>query len=137
MTFDETVKKLPIDVWNRGMTLAAIIFVIGSVLIMRWQFQEILKKELLSSWLVVFSNAYIGAFIASQALKRGPTAFFVWSMLINGMRIGLLVILLLILSQSNVLNFRAFISVTLFGYVLFLVGEVASIHSQSMKAYKS
>ena len=136
MVVTKPIPETAIRVWSWGMAVSALLFVIGSWLIMKFHFQEILKKELLCSWLLVFINAYVGAFIANQALKRGPTAFFVWSMLINSARIGVFLILLLVISKLEFLNFRAFVSVTIFGYLVFLAGEVASLHTQSLRALK-
>ncbi|MEE9368932.1 MAG: hypothetical protein V3V05_08705 [Pontiella sp.] len=123
-------------VWNYSMMVAAIVFMVGSTIILHTYLHNIVLKELFCSWLLVFFNAYIGTFIANKALKQNYTGFFVWSMLINGLRIGVFVMILLIILKTNILNNREFASITLFGYLVFLAQEVYSLHTQSLRVYQ-
>lgn len=122
--------------WIYTLLSAGGIYMVGSVFILNTFFQNMRLKELFCSWLLVFINAYIGTFIANKALGQRYTGFWVWGMLINGFRIGIFVILLLVILKSNILNNRAFAAITLFGYLVFLVREVFSLHIRSLRMFQ-
>jgi hypothetical protein len=123
--------------WNRSVLSASVVFMVGSVIILNTFFGSLLLKELFYCWLLVFINAYIGTFIANRALKSQSTGFLVWGMLINGFRIGVFVIVLLVILKSNFLSSREFASITVFGYLVFLAREVYSLHTHSLRVYKN
>ncbi len=122
---------------NRSLLIVSMVFILGSVIILNTFYGNLLLKELFYCWLLVFINAYIGSFIANQALKQDSTGFLVWGMLINGFRIGVFLIVLLVILKSNILNNREFAAITLFGYLVFLAREVYSLHTHSLRVYQN
>lgn len=122
-------------VWSTPMTIASLVTLLATFLLGLKMAESFPKKELFCCWLVVFFNAYIGAFIAKQALKRGPNAFFAWAILINGLRVGFFLAVLVVILKFDFLDVRIFAAVTVLGYLILLAGEVARLHTQSLKAF--
>ena len=70
-------------------------------------------------------------------MKQKETGFFVWAMMINGLRIGIFLVVLLIIIKMNILNNREFAAITLFGYLVFLAREIYSLHIRSLRVYQN
>jgi hypothetical protein len=122
-----------ITLWGRGLSVSFLVFAAGSFLIAELSDHIIPIKEVFYSWLLVFFNAYIGTFIANKALKQDPTGFLVWGMLINGFRIGIFLIVLLVIIKMDVVDNRTFAAITILGYLIFLAREIFSIHTHSLR----
>ena len=125
-----------ITLWGRGLFLSSIIFVLGSAAIADIDDHITPRKDVFYCWLLVFFNAYIGTFIANQAIKRGSTGFLVWAFLINGLRAGAFLILLLSVIKADVGNVRAFVLMTFFGYFAFLAAEIYGLHRYTISIGK-
>lgn len=123
-------------VWNRSLFVAAAVYMLSSLIIFSLYYQNITQKVLFYSWLLVFINASIGAFIANRALRHGPSGFFVWAVLLNGLRIVTFMIIILAVLKLKVLYAREFIAMTVMGYIMLLAGEIYSLHSQSLRTFK-
>ncbi|MDF7798693.1 hypothetical protein P4C99_04420 [Pontiellaceae bacterium B1224] len=102
-------------------------FIAGSLMIAELSDHITQKKDLFYCWLLVFFNAYIGTFIANQAIKRDSIGFLVWTFLMNGLRAGVFLFLLLSVVKWDVSNVRAFVLMTFFGYFAFLAAEISGL----------
>ena len=122
--------------WGRGLSVASVAFVAGSLLIAELGDHITPRKDVFYCWLLVFFNAYIGTFIANQAIKRDFTGFMVWALLINGLRAGLFLILLLSVVNLDIINVRAFVLMTFFGYFSFLTAEILGLIKNTQKIAK-
>ncbi len=122
---------------NRSMMITGIVFMVGSMIIINTYFQNLPLKELFCCWLLVFINAYIGTFIANRAVNSDSSGFLVWGMLINGVRIGIFLIILLVIIKMNVVDKHAFAANTVLGYLIFLAREIYSLHTQSLRVYQN
>ncbi len=122
--------------WSRAGLVATILFLGVTFLIAEFDDRITMTKEVFYSWLLVFFNAYIGTFIANQALKKGSTGFYVWGFLINGIRAGLFLVLLLIGAKWFVVHARGFVLITFFGYFIFLAAEVYGLQAYTKRIAK-
>jgi hypothetical protein len=125
-----------ITVWGQGLSVASVVFIGGSLLIAELGDHHIPTKDVFYCWLLVFFNAYIGTFIANQAIKRNFTGFMVWGFLINGVRAGLFLILLLSVVKWDISNVRAFVLMTFLGYFAFLAAEIYGLHLYTIRISK-
>lgn len=75
------------------------------------------------------------AFFAINRLARmgSPARFLAWSLLGNGFRILVLILLIYVVYHRTSLQFSVFTAGTLAGYFTFLFGEVWGLHRASMK----
>ena len=121
----------------RSFLVASAIAIMGSLIILNAYSEIFPAKELLCGLLLVFFNAFIGTFIANKVLTHRYTGFLVWGMLINGFRIGIFLVLLLVIFKTNLLNNREFAAITLFGYLVFLGREVYTLHTQSLRVFQN
>ena len=121
------------QLWGRPMLAAFILFTAGSIAIFAIHDQFTHVKELFYCWLLVFFNAYIGIFIANQAINRDFTGFMVWGFLINGIRNGAFLILLLVIVKHELINDRGFVLLTFFGYFSFLAAEIIGLQKHTLK----
>jgi hypothetical protein len=125
-----------IRLWGRGLSVASIVFMVGSGAIAEIGDHLTPRKDVFYCWLLVFFNAYIGTFIANQAIRRGSTGFLVWAFLINELRAGVFLILLLSVIKTDVENVRAFVLMTFFGYFAFLAVEIYGLHKHAISIGK-
>ena len=132
-----TLRNSPfVTLWGRGVSVAFITYITLSLLICEYGDHNIVRKELFYSWLLVFFNAYIGIFIANQAIRKEFTGFLVWGFLINGFRAGIFLIVLLSVIKLGILNVRGFVLITFFGYFAFLAAEIYGLHLHSTRIAK-
>ena len=125
-----------ITLWGRALSLATVVFMGGSLLIAELGDHHIPTKDVFYCWLLVFFNAYIGTFIANQAIKRDFTGFCVWAFLINGVRAGLFLILLVSVVKWDISNVRGFVLITFLGYFAFLAAEIYGLHLHTLRISK-
>ena len=117
--------------WGRGLFIASVVFVFFTLSIYELDDDNTQRKDAFYCWLLVFFNAYIGTFIANHAIKRDFSGFMVWALLINGLRAGLFLILLLSVVKLDVVNVRVFVLMTFFGYFAFLAAEIHGLHKHT------
>jgi hypothetical protein len=122
-----------IRLWGRGLSGALVVFITGSLLIAELGDHVTPIKYVFYCWLLVFFNALIGTFIANQAIKRDLRGFMVCGFLINGVRAGLFLILLLSVVKWDVSNVRAFVLMTFLGYFSFLAAEIHGLQKHTHK----
>ncbi|MDF7823152.1 hypothetical protein P4B35_03950 [Pontiellaceae bacterium B12227] len=125
-----------IRLWGRGLLVASVVFMLCSLLIYEQADNNTQRKDVFYCWLLVFFNAYIGTFIANQAIKRDFTGFMVWALLINGLRAGLFLILLLSIVKWQVEEVRGFVLMTFTGYFIFLAAEIYGLHTHTKRLAK-
>lgn len=120
--------------YSRGISMCVLIFLAGSLAIGGMYDRLIPTREIYYGWLLVFVNAVIGALVVSQALRYRSTGFFVWGVLINGLRCMAYLAALLIISRLGILRSREFVSIALFGYYVFLAGEIYCLHAYALRS---
>lgn len=125
-----------IMLWGRGLSVATGVFIVGSLLIAELGDHVTRRKDVFYCWLLVFFHAYIGTFIANQAIKRDFTGFMVWAFLINGLRSGLFLILLLSVVKWDIVNVRGFVLMTFLGYFAFLAAEIYGLQKHTQRIAK-
>ena len=81
----------------------------------------------------IFINAYIGIFIANKAIAGDFTRFWIWSMLINGLRVGVFLILLVTIAKLGVTNVQSFVLMTMLGYFAFIAAEVYGLNKHTLR----
>lgn len=109
---------------RRALVIAMAAYVVSTLFIARIYDHLIPVKDLFYSWLLVFINAYIGIFIANQAVKSASGGFLAWALLGNAVRAGLFLVALLAVVKLDVINVRGFVLMTMFGYFSFLAVEI-------------
>jgi len=117
---------------RHALPIAVALFTGGSLLIHEFDDHDSPRKELFYSWLLVFVNAYIGIFIANQAIKQNSGGFFAWAFLGNGLRSIAFLILLLCIVEWEILHVRAFVLKTFFGYFTFLAVLIYGLHNHML-----
>lgn len=122
--------------WGRAFLAASLTFMAGSIAIAEIDDHNTQIKDVFYCWLLVFFHAYIGTFIANQAVKRDFIGFMMWALLINGLRAGLFLILLLSVLIMDVVNVRAFVLMTFFGYFTFLAAEIYGLRNHTKRTLK-
>jgi len=121
---------------GRALLIALPLFMGSSLLIAELGDHVMRIKEVFYSWLLVLFNAYIGIFIANQALKRESGGFFAWAFVGNGMRSIAFLILLFCILEWEILHVRGFVLKTFFGYFTFLALLIYGLHNH-MKGLSS
>ena len=118
---------------QRATVIALALYMAGSLLITLIVDHFIPTKELFYSWLLVFINAYIGIFIANQAVRNESIGFFAWALLGNAVRAGLFLAGLMVLVKLAVLNVQGFVLITMFGYLSFLAAEIYGLQGHTRR----
>ena len=125
-----------VRLWGRALLVASLVFTLGSILIAELGDHNTPIKDVFYCWLLVFFHAYIGTFIANQAIRSGITGFFVWAFLVNGLRAAVFLILLLSVVKLEIVNVRAFVLMTFFGYFTFLAAEIYGLQKHTQRIAK-
>lgn len=118
---------------RRGISICVLLFLAGSMAIAGMHDHQLPTQEMYYGWLLVFVNAVIGALVVSQALRYRSTGFFVWGVLVNGLRCVAYLAALLLISRLGILRSREFVLIALFGYYVFLAGEIYYLHTYSLR----
>ena len=114
------------------LLLPLMITAVGSPVLVHFLFGEIPQKELFFGWLIILINAYLFAVLTGQAIGKPLQGFFIWGLLVNGLRFGLLLIVLIVMWRSTSINFDVVVTVTLFGYFFCLAGEVLALQQVTL-----
>jgi hypothetical protein len=89
-------------------------------------------REILSAWLVVVLNAGLAAWIPRWIRTPDPTLRTLRNLSGQMMRAGLIALAIFFPIRLDFLNFAAFVSAALTGYLTWLAGHVWSLHRNSL-----
>ena len=129
-------KLMIIRPWDRVFNISLLIAIMASILIQIVLWKKIFLKELIYSWVLNYASASFAGFANAKAVNSGVTGMMIWGMGVHTIRLILMVIVLGLAHQKGMKNFEPFLAATLSGYLVLMIGEVLSLHFQSIKEYE-
>ena len=106
---------------------------LGGALLQFILFRKLFPMELLAGWALTLAHGALALWINVRAIGPNTTRFFLLGLGLNGIRFIFLVVLPAFIKKIDKGSFFPFAVITVWGYLVFMVSEIWTLHKRSMR----
>ena len=111
------------------VVVACVLAAVISVVATRLLFGRFYRLEVLAGWLITTVNASIFSFSSRKAIRNAPAGFFVWAILVNGLRFVGMIAIILTFWLLSLGHLGSFLLSVVIGYFVTMTAEIWSLYT--------
>jgi hypothetical protein len=120
---------------NRSIALGAgLVTAAGSLLLLRFGQGGWHLPAWSAGMILSLTQGVIALWISAQAVGLNTARFFGWGLGLHAVRLGVVFGILVLVRVTGWVDFFPFLTVVLWGYVVFMAGEVWSLHANGLRS---
>jgi len=113
---------------NRYFAVSVVVCVAGSTMLVLATCDALYLREQMMGWALAVANVFIAVVINRRAMVAKRKAAATATLVLNGMRLLLLILVLFLVRLSGMANFQPFLIAAVMGYGCFMFSEVLTIY---------